>query len=133
MEPMCLIWVIGGGWWSQHRRDPRALQEEGAQLTLQQTRPRVVPSSQPVPGPLGGFQVMATSTLILFSPLVPDALPFLLLFKSKATSRPRQDPVTARFSMLTTELYCSDFGPGGDHVVCMVVLFPYPCSSLEII
>ena len=56
------------------------------------TRPRVVPSSQPVPGPLGGFEVMTISTLILFSPLVPDALPFLLLFKSKATSRPRQDP-----------------------------------------
>ena len=31
---------------------------------------------------------------------------------------------TAQLSILTTELYFSDFGPRGDHIVCMVVLFP---------
>lgn len=31
---------------------------------------------------------------------------------------------TAQLSILTTELYFSDFGPEGDHIVCTVVLFP---------
>lgn len=94
VEPVCLIWVSIGGWWSQHRKNPCALQEEGTQLVLQQILAEGCFQFSPCPWISGGFEV-TTSKLYLdpFQPFESESLPFLLLFRSKVISMLRQEPL----------------------------------------
>ena len=129
VEPVCLIWVSIGGWWSQHRKNPCALQEEGTQLVLQQILAEGCFQFSPCPWISGGLrgdnlEVVLGSFSALWVRV--SAISALVQKQSHQHAETGAPPTsfTAQLSILTTELYFSDFGPWGDHIVCMVVLFP---------
>ena len=62
------------------------------------TPPRVILSSQPAHGPLGGFEETTISTLVLFSPLVTDALAFCHCSKENLG----QDPLNPSSELYST-------------------------------
>ena len=89
--------------------------------------PRAVFSFQPALGSLGSSR---WQPLVLgsFSALWVrfSAISALIQKQSHQQAETGAPPTSfsAQLSILTTELYFSDFGPGGDHILCMVVLFP---------
>lgn len=127
VEPVCLIWVRIGRRWSQHRKNPCAAERRSPARSPAETGQGLF-SVFSLPLDLWGASRWQPLVLGSFSALWVrfSAISALIQKQNHQQAETGAPPTsfTAQLSILTTELYFSDFGPGGDHILCLVVLFP---------